>query len=322
MKYRLLGRTELQVSEIGFGCWAIGGTSYGPTRDEESLAALETAWAEGVNFYDTADTYGHGHSEELVGRFLKDKPRAQAIIATKAGWDFYHDGGSKKNFDPAYLAFACEQSLKRLGLETIDLYQLHNPSLEVLQDGKVLEALEELRRQGKIRFIGLSVHTEEEALAAIRSGRVDTLQVLFNLLDQRMTAKVFGEAKQNGVGIIVREPLANGLLSGKYRPGHVFAKDDHRRRWPKEKFETDLRKIEMMRANLSNRRLSLIRAALEYVLEFDAVSTVIPGIKTREQLRENILASADPLLRAQETSHLRDLYHREDIFRQGLQPKF
>jgi len=114
MKYRELGRTGLRVSEIGFGCWAIGGTSYGPTRDEESLEALQTAWEHGVNFYDTADTYGHGHSEELIAQFLRDKPRDQVVIASKAGWDFYHPGGSRKNFELQYIRFACEESLKRL----------------------------------------------------------------------------------------------------------------------------------------------------------------------------------------------------------------
>src|SRR3989338_6154403 len=132
MNFRELGRTGLRVSEIGFGAWAIGGSGYGITKDEESLDALEAAWEHGVNFFDTADTYGHGHSEELLAKFLKTKPRQDFVLATKGGWDFYH-GGSKKNFDPAYIRFACEQSLKRLGLETIDLYQLHNPSRELIE---------------------------------------------------------------------------------------------------------------------------------------------------------------------------------------------
>src|SRR3989338_4297843 len=156
MKYRVLGKTGLKISEIGFGCWAIGGTSYGPTKDEDSLQALETAWERGVNFYDTADTYGHGHSEELLAKFLKGKPRDKVIIASKAGWDFYH-GGSRKNFDSDYLRFACDESLKRLGVDTIDLYQLHNPSLELIKEGRVVNVLEELKRAGKIRFIGISI---------------------------------------------------------------------------------------------------------------------------------------------------------------------
>src|SRR3989338_1409237 len=183
MKYRILGRTGLKVSEMGFGAWAIGGTSYGPTRDEDSLEALETAWGHGVNFFDTADTYGHGHSEELIGRFLKGK-RDEAVIATKAGWDFYH-GGSRQNFDPDYLRFACGESLRRLQTDRIDLYQLHNPKLEALERGTLFQVLDELKKEGKIRFYGVSVHTPSEALAVIRSGKADTLQLIFNLIDQR-----------------------------------------------------------------------------------------------------------------------------------------
>ncbi|HXV27964.1 MAG TPA: aldo/keto reductase [bacterium] len=317
MKYRTLGRTGLKISEIGFGCWAIGGTSYGPTRDEDSLEALETAWERGVNFYDTADTYGHGHSEELVARFLKTKNRAEVVIATKAGWDFYH-GGSRKNFDPDYLRFACDESLKRLGIETIDLYQLHNPSLELIQKGDVIGVLEELKTQGKIRFIGVSVHKEEEALTAVEDGRVDSLQLIFNLLDQRMAEKVLPLGKEKRVGVIAREPLACGFLTGKYSAEHEFAKDDHRRRWMKEKKEADLKKIDAIRDVLATRRLSLTRAALEYILDFDAVSTVIPGAKTKAQVLENLLATEDPKLRIEEASHLRDLYLREPIFKDGL----
>ena len=167
MKERRLGRTGLRISEIGFGCWPIGGGSYGPVRDENSLDALEVAWDSGVNFFDTADVYGEGHAEELLSRFLKEKSRDRIVIATKAGWDFYH-GAHKKDFSPAYLRSACEKSLRRLGVEAIDLFQLHNPSLETIQRKDTVTALELLRKEGKIRFIGISVHTEVEAFAALQ----------------------------------------------------------------------------------------------------------------------------------------------------------
>ena len=182
MKYRQLGRTGLKVSEVSFGCWAIGGSGYGVTRDDESLEALETAFRHGVNFFDTADTYGHGHSEELLSQFIQGKPRGEFLIASKAGWDFYH-GGSKKNFDPEYIRFACEKSLSRLSVDAIDVYQLHNPSLELIKNGESIRVLENLKKEGKIRFIGISVHSEEEALEAMADGRVDTLQVAFNISD-------------------------------------------------------------------------------------------------------------------------------------------
>ena len=307
MNYRRLGRTNLQVSEIGFGAWAIGGTAYGSTRDEDSLSALETAWENGVNFFDTADTYGHGHSEELVARFLQGKPRDKVFIASKAGWDFYH-GGSRKNFAPDYLRFACEESLKRLKTNVIDLYQLHNPSLELIEKGEAVGALVDLKEQGKIRFIGISIHQDSEGLAAIRDGRVDTLQLVFNLLEPEMTARVFPEAKEKEIGMIAREPLACGLLTGKYKPDHVFPKDDHRRRWPKERLGEDLQRVEALKKILSPHRLSLSRAALEYVLQFEEISTVIPGAKTPAQVSENTLASKDPCLRSQELSQLKNFH--------------
>lgn len=314
MKSRLLGRTGLNVSEIGFGCWAIGGTSYGPTRDEDSVEALEAAYEAGVNFFDTADTYGHGHSEDLIAGFLKTKPRDKVILATKAGWDFYH-GGNKKNFYPEYLSFACDESLKRLQVDTIDLYQLHNPSLELIKRGEIVGVLEEFKKAGKIRFIGISVHTEEEALAAMEDPRVDTLQLVFNLLCQGMAERVFEEAKRKGIGIIAREPLACGLLTGKYKPGHQFHKNDHRRRWVAEKLQLELEKVAKLKSILATERLSMAQAALEYVLDYDAVSTVIAGAKTKTQALENVKASSDPALRIQESHHLKEMVAREEIFR-------
>ena len=289
MNYRRFGRSGLRTSEVGFGCWAIGGSAYGPTRDEESLDALEAAWENGVNFFDTADTYGHGHSEELLAKFLKGKPRDQIFIASKCGWDFYH-GGSRKNFDPEYIRFACDESLKRLNVERIDLYQLHNPRVEGIRDGVPVGVLEDLKRKGKIRFLGVSIHTEEEALAALADERVDALQLVFNLLETQMAERVFPAARQKKVGVIVREPLACGLLTGKYRPDHQFRKDDHRRRWTREAFQTHLEKVERIKKQIGS-AVPLVQSALEYVLGFDAVSTVIPGAKTRAQVLENVRAS-------------------------------
>lgn len=337
MKERLLGRTGLKVSEIGFGGWAIGGNSYGPVRDEESLDALEAAWDTGVNFFDTADTYGEGHSETLLGRFLKGKKREEIVLATKAGWDFYspreksspassaspvkvNHVGHRKNFEPDYLRFACEQSLRRLGTDAIDLFQLHNPPLELIQKGEIISLLEALKKEGKIRFIGISVHTEAEALAALEDPRVHAIQVIFNMLDQRMAGKVFREAKKKQAGVIVREPLASGLLSGKYDPSHEFPKDDHRRRWVREKREIDWQKIQLLRRALGASP-ALPKAALEFTLAFRAVSTVIPGAKTRAQVIGNATASLCPELDLVDVERLQMTYAEEPVFRQGLNPR-
>ncbi|MCB9799426.1 MAG: aldo/keto reductase [Candidatus Omnitrophica bacterium] len=308
MHYRSLGRTQLRVSEIGFGCWAIGGNGYGPTRDEDSLSALETAWDHGVNFYDTADTYGHGHSEDLLACFLRTKPRDEVVVATKAGWDFYH-GGSRKNFESDYLQFACDQSLKRLQTDVIDIYQMHNPTLEIIERGQIFESLQNLKRAGKIRFCGVSVHRPEEALACIRDGRVDTLQLVLSLLEQKMTGEVLKEASKAGVGVIVREPLACGLLSANYPPDYQFHKNDHRRRWLAEKRESDWAKVQIIQKKIEPWRISLIQAALEYVLSHTEVSTVIPGAKRRQQVAENLLATENPVLSREQVEDLSQTIH-------------
>ena len=320
MKERRLGRTGLRVSEVGFGCWPIGGGSYGPVRDEDSRDALEAAWDAGINFFDAADVYGEGHAEELLGKFLKGKSRDHAVIATKAGWDFYY-GAHKKDFSPGYLRLACEKSLKRLAIGTIDLFQLHNPSLEMIRQKDAVTALALLKKEGKIRFIGISVHTESEALAALQDPRVDAIQVIFNLLDQRMAGKVFPEAGKNHVGVIAREPLASGLLSGNYAPSHEFPKDDHRRRWLPPKRQIDWKKIQSLQEALKNKKVPLPQAALEFTLAAGAVSSAIPGSKTRAQVLENVRASSQPVLSPEDIRELENLYAREDIFRQELNPR-
>lgn len=317
MRYRTLGRTGLRVSEVGFGAWAIGGTSYGATRDEESLEALATAWEHGVNFFDTADTYGNGHSEELIGKFLKGK-REKAIVATKAGWDFYH-GGVKKNFDPDYIRFACDESLKRLQTDWIDLYQLHNPTLEMIERGEIFQVLDGLKSAGKIRFYGVSIYVPREALAVIHSGKPDTIQLIFNLIDQRQASEVFPEAEAKGIGIVVREPLACGLLTGKYKAESRFPKNDHRNSWVRERMANDLEKLERLKSLLPANRISIVPAALEFVLSFEAVSVVIPGAKTKAQVLEHVQASEDPRLRREEISRLRQTYESEEIFQIGFQ---
>jgi len=229
--------------------------------------------------------------------------------------------GHKKNFNPTYIRFACEQSLQRLKTEYIDLYQLHNPSLEVLQQGQAMEVFEKLKQEGKIRFIGVSVHTEAEAVALLKDDRVEALQLIFNLLDQRMADKVFDLAAQRNVGVIVREPLASGLLTGKYPPGYEFPKNDHRRRWLREKREYDWEKIRMMQQVLAGKGIPLGRAALEFVLSFKNVSTVIPGAKTKAQALENAEAVFNPRLQTQDFQDFKEIYVREEIFKKGLNPR-
>ena len=320
MKERRLGKTGLKVSEIGFGCWAIGGGSYGPVQDEDSLDALEAAWESGVTFFDTADVYGEGHSEELLGRFLKYKTRDQVIVATKGGLDF-SKGAYTKNFSPGYLRTACENSLKRLRTDRIDLYQLHNPSRDLMQKKEMLDVLTELKKEGKIRAIGISVHTEIDAFTALQDPRVGAIQIIFNFLDQRMNEKILPEADKKNIGVIAREPLASGLLSGKYPPAHQFPKNDHRARWVAEKRALDWQKVQYLQTALKGKQISLVQAALEYALKTDGVSVIIPGAKTRAQVLENVKASLEPVLDQDDRAALETLYSTEEVFQKGLIPR-
>ncbi|HNV86230.1 MAG TPA: aldo/keto reductase [Candidatus Omnitrophota bacterium] len=316
MKYRVLGRTGLRVSEVGLGTWPISGAGYGRTDDAESLRVIETALDRGVNFFDTADIYGNGHSEELLGKVLLGR-RESAVLAGKAGWDFYH-GGVRRNFQPEYLEFACEQSLKRLGTDVIDVYQLHNPRPEDLSSGEVFDALEKLKRKGKIRFAGISVHTAEEGIQAIASGKMDVLQVVYNAIDQRAAFELFPFARQNHIGVIAREPFACGLLTGKYTREVRFEGPDHRRRWRREKIIRDLENLEKILSALPARPPSLPLFSLQFVLGNPAVSTVIPGAKNVSQVLENTKVTETDDFSEKDLETLRAVYENNPSFREDL----
>lgn len=303
---------------MGFGAWAIGGQGYGPTDDAVSLQTLEAAWEAGVRFYDTADTYGHGHSEELIAEFIRNKKREDVFIASKAGWNFYEEP-SRKVFEREYLTRACDLSLQRLKCGVIDLYQLHNPSLKQIQSGEAVETLDRLRREGKIRFCGISVHREDEALAALEDSRVDSIQLILNMLDQRMARQVLAKAQEKGTAVIAREPMACGLLTGKYDASFEFDKGDHRRRWAADKRAYDAAKIERLKSVMDTEKLPLAQAALEFVLSFPEVTVVIPGAKTPEQVQANLRAVSSPGLEACQVAQIREVFN-EEIFSKGLNP--
>lgn len=346
VKKRKLGKSGIEIPEIGMGCWAIGGVGYGSVSEADAFEALQAAWEGGVRFFDTADAYGEGESERRVGSFLKTKKRDAFFIATKAGWDFYPSAfwkgtsgqatatGHKKNFDPDYLRFACEQSLQRLGMNCVDLYQLHNPSIEVLKTGKAFEVLQQLKKDGKIRLIGISVHTVSEALWVLENFPVDSIQVIYNILDQRMRHEVFPLALQKGVAVIVREPLASGMLAGKYSSTAVFEKNDHRRRFSKEKLDVDCQKIEKIKNILFPRsadahddsgagaisKVSLVQVALQFALAEKAVSVVIPGAKNKQQSSHNVVSCSSDPLRKETVVLLKGLFDSELLFKKGLLP--
>jgi aryl-alcohol dehydrogenase-like predicted oxidoreductase len=308
MRYRILGKTALKVSEVGFGGWQIGGNaygnSYGPTDDKQSLAAIDRALELGCNFFDTADVYGHGHSEELLGQGLRGH-RAEVIIATKVGGDFYH-GSPRMNFNSDYLEFALGKSCERLGSDYIDLYQLHNPPIQLVKDGRVFKTLAKFKASGKIRQYGISIHDPQEGILAMRDEELGSVQVAFNIMRQEAKNQLFREATKNNVGIIAREPLANGFLAGKLKPESSFLEGDIRHNFPRDYISQLMLAADKLRFLESNNR-TLAQAALRFVLDHRDVSTVIPGTKTREQVDEDFTSSESPSLTGEELLRIKFL---------------
>lgn len=296
MKYRKFGNTDLMVSEIGFGAWAIGGNAmvgsvpigWGKTDDEVSLEAIHTSVERGINFFDTADFYGLGHSEELLGRELG---KNQGIIfATKVG---HRNINETIHFDYTkdYILQACELSLKRLQRDTIDYYQLHTARMKHFESEQCIEAMQLLQQQGKIRYWGLSLNTfypEPEADFLMNNNRGNGFQLVFNIINQRARG-IMQKAHEHNYGIIARMPLQFGLLTGKFTGNEMFSPDDHRSFRFNAKILTDaLTALEKLIWPLCQKyEINRTSLALSYILSYDAVSTVIPGIRTARHAIDN-----------------------------------
>jgi len=318
MQYRELGRTGFRVSSVSFGSWAIGGT-WGDVDDRESIAALHRALDLGVNFFDTADVYGDGHSERLL-RQLRSERKEPFYVATKAG------RRSNPHTSAAYnrenLTQWIERSLKNLGGDALDLVQLHCPPTDVYYRPEVFGILDDLVKAGKVRYYGVSVERVEEALKAIEYPGVQSVQIVFNLFRQRPADLLFEQAKQKRVGILARLPLSSGLLGGKLKRDTTFGADDHRRfnrhgeafdrgeTFSGVDYELALGVVEKFKA-LVPAGGTLPELALRWILGFDAVTCAIPGAKRPSQVEENVKAAdaaplPEPLLR-----ELRAIYERD-----------
>ena len=298
MKTRRLGKTGLQVSELGFGGWAVGGNafsnSYGETDDNVSRSALRRALELGVTLFDTADVYGQGHSEALLGEVLSQWDGPHPIVVTKGGINFYRkDGTLEPDWTPYALAHAVQQSLARLRRETLDVFLLMNPPVRELDRFRVWETLEALRRAGKVRHYGASVAEPEDGVWLLQNDRpVDVLEVGYSLFYQGATTELLPLARKRKVGILAREPLANGFLTGKYGPDAKFTPGDIRAALPPEYVAA----MADTAANLDFLRRGGERtppqAALRFVLDDPAVSCVVVGAKTPAQVEENVGAGA------------------------------
>lgn len=316
VKARRLGKTGRQVSEIGFGAWAIG-ADWGSVDDRESRAAMHAAVDAGVTFFDTADVYGDGRSERLVGQLLRERPE-QLVVATKFGRRAPLD---LANYTYENFRGWIERSRENLGVETVDLVQLHCLPWETYYTPSVFEACDRLVSEGLVRAYGVSVERVEEGLKAIEYPGVATVQIIFNAFRQRPSELFFRRAAERDVGVIARVPLASGLLTGKFDRATRFASDDHRaynrhgesfdvgETFSGVDYETGLEAVDELRP-LVPAGATLAQLALRFVLDFDAVSTVIPGAKTPEQARANAAAAGLAPLTDETRTAIADVYRR------------
>ena len=298
MQTRKLGRTGIEVSEIGYGAWGIGGSQWGGADDDESVAALNRAIDLGVSFIDTALAYGAGRSERIVGEVVRGRSE-RVYVATKVPpkngiWPAPAEATVDEVFPGAHVRECAEQSLRNLGLEAIDLLQLHVWNDDWTDRGDWREAVEELRSSGKIRFFGISIndHQPANSLKLIATGMVDTVQVIYNVFDQSPEDELFPACRERNVGVIARVPLDEGGLTATVRPESEFADDDHRSHYfrgdrPREVHE----RVQAIAADLGIAVDEVPEAALRFVLSEPAVSTVIPGMRSERNVQRNVAVS-------------------------------
>jgi aryl-alcohol dehydrogenase-like predicted oxidoreductase len=311
-----LGRTGWKISTIGFGAWGIGGSDWGNTDDRTSLEALNKAIDLGVNFIDTADVYGDGHSEQLIAQVRKSRSE-QLIIATKAGRRLNPHVAAGYNREN--LTSFVERSLRNLEVEALDLLQLHSPPSEVYDMPEVFGILDDLVQQGKLRFYGVSVERVEEALKSITYLNVQSVQIIFNMFRQKPAEQFFPAARERQVGILARVPLASGLLTGKFRPDTQFAQNDHRsfnrhgeafdagETFSGVDYETGLRAVEELR-KLVPQGATMAQFALRWILMFPDVTTAIAGAKNPQQAADNVGAASLPPLSDETMQKVREVY--------------
>ena len=315
MNYRIFPRTGWRVSEIGLGCWQLGGDCWGDMDGGDANAILQSSVDAGVNFFDTADVYGDGRSEEFIGRFIRECPE-EIHVATKLG---RRSHVFPDQFTPENLRACTEDSLRKLGLNTLDLTQLHCLPIEALRKGHVFEIMRDLQAEGKIRHWGVSVESMEEALICLGQEGCISMQIIFNIFRQKPVDTLFKKAEANGTALIIRLPLASGLLSGRMSTDQVFPENDHRN------FNRDGQHFNVGETfaglpypkgvQLADELGTLLpddipmpQAALRWILDHEAVTVVIPGASRVDQVKSNARASNTPSLPQDIHHKLRDFY--------------
>jgi aryl-alcohol dehydrogenase-like predicted oxidoreductase len=314
MRYRTICGTDLTVSEIGFGVWTVGTTMWGIKDEAVGIGLLRHALDRGITFYDTADVYGDGLGETILAKVFEGK-RDQIVIATKFGYDFYHYPGVQpgqrerpQDWSPAFLRKACEASLKRLETDYIDLYQLHNPRLEILRRDDLFEILERLREEGKIRAIGVALGPDigwyEEGVVALNAG-MSTLQVIYSIFEQEPTRSLIPLAEDKETALIVRVPHASGTLDGSYRPEAGFSASDHRSHRKTQWMRSALKAAEELTFLTEGKGRTLGQAAILFCLAEPSVTTVFPNITNLQNLEEFVRAGDLPPLTPEEVQRLK-----------------
>jgi aryl-alcohol dehydrogenase-like predicted oxidoreductase len=319
VNYRTLGKTNLKISEISLGTWQVGGKWGDPFDFNNAEQILNKAVDGGVNFIDTADVYGNeiGQSETAVGKFVKSRSE-EIFVATKCGRQI--NPHVNEGYQPKVLRKYVEDSLSRMGLETIDLIQLHCPPTEVYYRPEIFGEFEKLKEEGKIRNLGISVEKVEEALKGIEFENVCTVQIIFNMFRQRPSELFFDQAKKKNIGILARVPLASGLLTGKFSKESTFGQNDHRFFNRKGEFfdkgetfsgidyETGLQAVEELKNVFKDQNMA--QMALRWILDFDAISCVIPGASRPDQVTSNLGALNAPNLRPEQSIAIDSIYEK------------
>ena len=319
MKYRQLPRTDLLVSEVGFGVWTVATNWWGRIPEETRRQLLEEALELGINLFDTADTYGDGYGEEILARFMGHR-RHDMIIATKFGYDIYDQSTPRighqerpQKFEPEFIRFACEQSLRRLNTDYIDLYQLHNPRIGAIADDGVFETLEALKHEGKIRYYGAALGPDigwfEEGQASMEERQVSSVQVIYSILEQEPAKAFFPIAAQEQVGLLSRVPHASEALTGRYDAPPEFDESDHRsfrrHQWLSEAL-VKVEQVKFLAGEETGRTMS--QAAIQFVLHQPTIASVLPNFTTLAELREYSAAVETPPISEGDQAIIDDLW--------------
>jgi len=317
MKYRNLGNTGIQVSEVGFGVWTVSTGWWGGVDDERSVRLLRRAFEKGITYFDTADTYGSGLGETLLADAFGGM-RDEVVISTKIGYDFYNHTARRgqqerpQDWSEAFIRFALEQSLKRLDTEYIDFLQLHNTKMEAIENDRLFEVMQEFEREGKVRSYGVALGPKigwlDEGVKAMRERELAGVQMIYNLLEQDPGRGLIEAARETGTSLIVRVPHSSGMLEGKYDENTTFGKNDHRRHRPREWLLDGLKKVERLGFLTESGERTLGQAALKFALASQEISSTLPNIYGEEQLDEFAAAPDTPDLTEDELSRIAELY--------------